>query len=211
VRELAGNTVLVLDDPTRDGIEVRAVIPSPVLDARGALARTIHANAVFDELGSGPALLEPRWANGAWWWGDRPLAIMAGYACRPEHVELAVRSAIDLLHRELPADEFARAHRELEIYFRAARTPIHRVPELVRLWGVDGSDPRVAQWLALPSLEWEDMRSYYAAITPAPVIVSIVGNADAIDLEALRGFGRVEVVGLDRLAEILRDPELSED
>jgi hypothetical protein len=87
---------------------------------------------------------------------------------------------------------------------------VHRVPETVLLWETPGTDPRVAQWLALPSLEHEDMLAYYSVVAKAPMIVSIIANADALDSTALAGFGDVVRIELAELDELLRDPEGSD-
>ncbi|HET6585812.1 MAG TPA: insulinase family protein, partial [Nannocystaceae bacterium] len=202
--------VFVLHDPARDGAEVIAALPWPDLDPRTALAASIHSQTVADGVSSGPPTLQPRFPGGVWFATEHPLATKASYACANEDVELAVRTAVELLRRHAPESDFASGHRKLEVEFRSLRTPIHRVPERALLWATPGTDPRVAQWLALPSLEYEDLRHYYAAIAHEPVIVSIVANADRLDLTALAAFGDVVRVELADLDDMLRDPEASD-
>jgi hypothetical protein len=202
--------VFVLHDAAREGAEVRAALPWPDLDPRTALAAEIQRQTVGDGVSNAPSTLEPRFGGGVWWETAHPLAMRASFACANDEVELAVRTATELLRREVPADAFAAEKHELEVGFRSYRTLISRVPETALLWETPGTDPRVAQWLALPSLEHEDMRNYYSAVAKTPVIVSIIANADALDWTALARFGEVVRVELDELDKLLRDPEGSD-
>ncbi len=209
-RELARDTVFVLHDPTRDGAVVRAALPWPDLDPRTQLAAEIHEQAVGDAVASGPPTLAPRFGGNVWWATAHPLATRASYACENDDVALAVRTAVGVLREQVAPDELAADKRELEIGFRAYRTLVSRVPETALLWDSPMTDPRVAQWLALPSLEHEDMRNYYAIVAKTPMVVSIIANADALDLEALAAFGDVVRIELSALDDLLRDPEGSD-
>ncbi len=213
VRELprgGKNRIFVLHDPTRDGSEVHVQVPWPDLDARGSLAAEIHAQWVYERRTEQASTLVPRYGSTPWWTTSHPLATSAAYSCTHAEVELATRTALELVRHELPEAELAAAQRRLEIRFRALRTPIHRVPETARLWETPTTDPRVAQWLALPSLEYADMRGYYELIAERPAIIAIVGDAEAMDLRALAELGEVTRVELAELATILRDPEGSD-
>ncbi|HWB79174.1 MAG TPA: insulinase family protein, partial [Nannocystaceae bacterium] len=202
--------VYVLHDPTREDAEIMVSVAWPDLDARGTLAAQIHAESVAEARTTGAPSLAPRWPSTPWWITTHPLATSASYACAHDEVELAIRTALGLVRTELPEADLPVAQRRLEIQFRAERTPIHRVPETVRLWETPGTDPRVAQWLALPSLEYEDMRSYYGIIRDTPAIIAIVGNVEKMDLRALESLGEVTRVPLDELSRIFRDPEGSD-
>jgi hypothetical protein len=206
IRTIARDSVFLLHDPSREGAEIRVALPWPDLDPRTSLAAQIHALTVSDGVASGPPTLAPRFGGGVWW-ATHPLATRASYAASDAEVELAIETAIGLLRRQVSADEFAAAKRKLEVGFRAERTLVHRVPEAVWLWETPGTDPRVAQWLALPSLEHEDMRNYYGAIAKAPIYVSIIANADELDLTALERFGELRRVELRELDALLRDPD----
>jgi serine/threonine protein kinase/predicted Zn-dependent peptidase len=213
LRALPGGSrdrVFVLHDPTREDAVVRVALPWPDLDPRTSLAAEIHAQAVSDGLTGGPPTLAPRWGGGVWWTTRHPLATTASYACAHDEVLLATRTAIELVRRELPPEQLAAAQQRLEIGFRALRTPIERVPETVRLWETPGTDPRVAQWLALPSLEYADLGAYYDAVAEQPVVISIVGDAEHIDLRALASIGELTRVELAAMDGILRDPEGSD-
>ncbi|MBC8074422.1 MAG: hypothetical protein IAG13_39245 [Deltaproteobacteria bacterium] len=200
----------MLHDPTRDDVEVRVALPWPDLDARTSLAAELHDLQVGEELTEAPPTLAPRWASGVWWTTSHPLATTASYACAYEDAVLATRTALQLVRRELPPDELVAAQQRLEIGFRALRTPVQGVPERVRLWETPGTDPRVAQWLALPSLEYADLRAYYDAVAELPVVISIVGDATRIDMRAVAAMGELTVVEIDDLEQILRDAEGSD-
>jgi predicted Zn-dependent peptidase/predicted Ser/Thr protein kinase len=209
-RTAARDMVFVLHDPAREDAEVRAAMPWPDLDPRTALAADIQLQTVSEGVSSGPAMLEPRFGGSVWWATAHPLALRASFACANGDVELAVGTARDLLRRRVPDDQFATQKRELEVGFRSYRALVSRVPETALLWETPGTDPRVAQWLALPSLEHEDMRNYYTSVAKAPVFVSIIANADELDWDALARFGEVVRVELSQLDTLLRDPEGSE-
>jgi len=209
-RVAKGDMVFVLHDPARVDAEVRAALPWPDLDPRTALAAEIHLQTVSDGVSSAPSVLEPRFGGGVWWATPHPLATRATFACANGDVELAVRTATGLLRRQVAEDAFAAEKRKLEVGFRSYRALVSRVPETALLWQTPGTDPRVAQWLALPSLEHEDMRSYYAAVAKTPMIVSIIANADELDWAVLASFGEVVRVELDELEKLLRDPEGSD-
>ena len=81
------------------------------------------------------------------------------------------------------------------------------MPELVRVWGAGADDPRVAQWLALPSLSYADLQHYYDAVLAAEPLLSVVADLDSLDLAALREIGDVVVVDIE---DVMRDPALFE-
>jgi serine/threonine protein kinase/predicted Zn-dependent peptidase len=209
VRESDRDLVFVLDDPTREGARVQAFLPRVGLSGRAALAAEIHDEAVVDNASSGPAALDPKWYVGPWWSPD-PLAVTAGYACATEDVELAVRTSVELLRREITPAELDDARRRREVSFRAWRPELMRVPETVQLWGGADTDPRAAQWLVLPGLRHEDMRAYYDDAAKRPLIVAIVADARRLDMDAIARFGEVTRVTLDELQTVLRDDRLAD-
>jgi predicted Zn-dependent peptidase/predicted Ser/Thr protein kinase len=204
VRTPARDTIYILDDPGREDVDVRVSVPWPELDPRTALAASVHDLAVIRRATEAPPSLDHRWVSTPWWSTQRPLAFDVGYHGAPADVMLAIDTGLAVLRREVGAPELDAGRRELEIEFRAARTHARRIPEIVRLWP-SKTDPRVAQWLALPSLESADLGRFYATFSRTPVIVSIVGDVARMDLDALAERGDVVRVALDRMSEILRD------
>ena len=201
-------TVLVLDDPEREKASVRAAIPWTATGARDTLAAQLHAEAALEITMTGPRELDPEFPSyDVRWSPAAPVAIGIGYACGNEDVPFALRTAIDNLRKRLPEGEFAAARDRLEVAFRADRTAPPYVPELVRAWGPDADDPRVAQWLALPSLSYADLQRYYDAVERNEPVLSVVGDLDKLDMAALRELGEVVVVDLE---DAMRDPALFE-
>jgi len=204
LREVDGDVVYLLHDPGRVDAQVRVSLPWRDHDPRTFLAAQIHANAVDERPFAGPPELEGRWVSAPWWATIHPLAFDVEYSMAPRDVELAVRTGILVVRTEVPTADLEDARRELEIAFRAHRTEPRKIPEVVRLWPSD-TDPRVARWLALPSLEARDMRRFYDAIAKEHVIVSIVADADQLDLAALAKHGTVVRMSLDSMVDIMRE------
>ena len=199
----------MLDDPDREDIDVRISLPWPDLDPRTSLAAQIHSTAVAELSAEGPPSLALRWVSTPWWATIHPLAFHVEYFGRPEDAALAVTTGIGVLREPVPAARLEAERRRLEGSFRAHRTEMRRIPEVVRLWG-GTTDPRVAEWLALPSLEAADMQRFYAALAEHRVVVSIVGDVRRLDLAALAGHGDVVQLDQDAVREILRDPNGSD-
>ncbi len=204
VREVDEDTIYVLDDPGRAAAQLRVSLPWPDLDPRTFLAAQLHANAIDDLALEAPPELEGSWVSTPWWSTIHPLAFDVELTAAPRDVELAVRTGIALVRTEVSTTDVEKARRELEIAFRAHRTEQRAIPEVVRLWPSD-TDPRVARWLALPSLEARDMRRFYDTIARSHVIVSIVADASQLDLAALAKHGTVVTIGLSSMNEIMRE------
>jgi hypothetical protein len=207
--KLPRDTIYVLDDPDREDIDVRVSLPWPDLDPRTSLAAQIHSTAVTELSADGPPSLALRWVATPWWATLHPLAFQVEYFGRPKDAALAVETGIGVLREQVLEGRLEAERRRLEGTFRAHRTEMRRIPEEVRLWGGQ-TDPRVAEWLALPSLEAADMQRFYAALADRHVIVSIVGDVRRLDLDALGRHGDVVRVDQDAIREILRDPDSSD-
>ncbi|MBK8715153.1 MAG: insulinase family protein [Deltaproteobacteria bacterium] len=210
VRTPQHDMVFVLDDPSMESVEIVASTTWPDLPPRLQLAAEIHADAINDAVGLGPPSLEPRWQRAPWWATRHPLATRAAYACAPNDVDLAAQTLHELMRTRVAAVDFAADHHALEVSFRSYRTPARLVPETVRLWDEDSTDPRVAQWLALPGLTHEDVQHYEEGLARQPIIYSVIGDVRRIDLQALARHGEVVRVDLGALDDLLRDPDGSE-
>jgi hypothetical protein len=193
-----------------DRASVRVAMPWITTDVRDVLAAEIHADAVAMAGWAGPGQLQPVWPGWNWWLPEHPLAIDLGYRASAADVPLALRTALDVMGTRVSAEEFARVHRRVEVSFRAERLTEHRVAERVRIWGSSTTDPRVAEWLALPALSPADMQRWYERTATVVPIVSIVGDANAIDLAAIREHGDVVRFELADLDDLIRDEQMTD-
>jgi len=210
LREIDGPTVLLLHDPDAERASVRVAMPWRTTSVRDELAAQIHADIVALATSAGPGALEPVSTGWHWWTPAHPMATIVAYRSAPVDVGLALDTAFDVTRRRVDADQFAAAHRRLEVGFRASRLFVHRVPERVRLWGRGATDPRVEQWMALPAFSLADMTAFYRSHETLVPIVSVVANADQIDLDALRRHGRVVRYDLADLESIVRDDTMTD-
>ena len=199
--------VLFIHDPNLETVTVRASVPWIATTPRAHLAAAMHRGLVleaeraaafsadFDALGYAvPFSPGP------------PIAIGLGFQVAPEALAGAIEAALTGLRARPTPDNFATARAQLETAFRADRTAPWRIPELVYAWGPDTPDPRVAQWLALPSLGYDDVMEYYATIDALIPVVVVSGNAERVDFDAVQRFG--EIVHIDP-ANVMRDQSFS--
>ncbi|MFO0633674.1 MAG: insulinase family protein [Nannocystaceae bacterium] len=207
-RELESPTVFVLHDPHRQDASVRVAVPWLARTTRDALVGRIHAHTAWmNSFGIDPRL-EAQWLEyDVRWSPTDPLAVGVGYRAEDEDVAFAIRTALTALRARPQAKQFDEARSFLEVSYRGYRVPQRRVPEHVRSWGPDASDPRVAQWLALPGLAMDDIDEYFARVDATTPVISVVVNLDRFDTATLAEFGKVIVL---RDHGLLRDPMLTE-
>jgi cysteine desulfurase/selenocysteine lyase len=96
-----------------------------------------------------------------------PLAVMEAMQRFDRHRRANIHRGVHTLSQRA-TDDFDAARLRLEVSFRAWRTPTRAVPEAVRFWPEQGTDPRLAQWLALPGLSHADLERYETALGEAP-------------------------------------------
>ncbi len=184
-REAAAHEVFGMHDPDHDRVSVHASIPWLAETPVEQLAALIHEEVVAEQEHTGR--FEADYDHLGYqltWSPGPPLAIGLGYRVGPDQVDAALAAAKDALRHRPSRDGFAHAHQLLETGFRAQRWAPRHVPELVYSWGPDGSDPRVAQWLALPSLRYEDLLRYYDRVDATAPALVVVGDLDAAKTEA---------------------------
>lgn len=90
----------------------------------------------------------------------------------------------------------------LEQMFRASPLTYAQVPDAVILWrnaGITGGDPRRKRMEAVQSYTMENMKKFADRFRDKPWTIYMLGSTKRIDLKALDGIGRVEVVSLDDL------------
>ncbi len=203
-RRPARPEVIVMDDPSHHDVSVRAMVPWIAETAREQLVARIHVQlAVEAEAASRFPLDEDHIEHEVRWSRDAPLAIGVGFRVAPTELRAALDTAIASLRRRPGAEQLARLHHELGSEFRAHRAAPQHIPELVYGWPKDSADPRVAQWMALPSLGAPDVDAYFDRIDAMPAMFVVVGDLRTIDLDALAELGHV--VRLDP-AEVMLDP-----
>ncbi|MBK8235532.1 MAG: protein kinase [Deltaproteobacteria bacterium] len=207
-RELTEPTVFLFDDPHRTDVSIRVALPWTASTRHDVLAAHMHEQIAWLRTDRTNPALEPEYASYRVRWSmESPLAIGLGYRCAADLLAQALDGALAAVRARPNADDFAMLRRNLELDFRSERVPERYVPERVRAWGNDASDPRVAQWLALPSLDADDVTQYYARQDVRFPIVSVVADADTIDLAMLSKYGRIVRVSSNAF---IRDPSMSE-
>jgi hypothetical protein len=207
-RELAVPTVFLLDDPDRDDVSVRAAVPWFATDPRSQLAASMHMDAAhMASWESSPTLDAEHPEYNARWSPNSPVGIGVGLRAPVGDLDAAVTSVGEMLRSRPGAAEFTGARERLEIAFRAWRVPARDIPDRVRDWPRGTNDPRVAQWLALPSLTYGDVTRYYAELDARIPVLSVAADVRKIDLDELRRHGEIVRV---RIEDILRDPMMAE-
>jgi predicted Zn-dependent peptidase len=204
-------TVFVMDDPTHLDVSVRVLMPWIAETPREQLAAWIHEDVVAGLQAGSPFPFDDEhidtelsWAPGA------PMSIAVAFRVDAGRVVAALEAGVTALRERPPASAFAHTHEVLEAGFRGRRPVPQRVPELVYTWPAAGTDPRVAQWLALPSLTHDDLMAYYDRVDRTPLVLLVVGDVRTIDLDALRRIGKVvqgdpEKIMLDPSQGLRRD------
>jgi predicted Zn-dependent peptidase/predicted Ser/Thr protein kinase len=206
-RRPAGPEVLFIDDPEHDGVTVRASVPWLARTPREHLAATMHREFVLDAEHNAPLAIDPD-ALGyrVGFSPGPPIAIGVGFQTTAAEVPAALDTALSVLGSRPTREGFDAARERLETAFRVDRTAPAKIPDLVYAWGRDAVDPRVAQWLALPSLGFDDVMAYYATLDATPPVLVVCGDARTIDFAALRRFGTLVRVDAD---DLLNDQMLS--
>lgn len=93
------------------------------------------------------------------------------------------------------------ARASLDGAYRTARIDPRAIPEVVAGWtriGYEG-DPRRERWQALADLDGPALLELATDWTDGPVLISVVGNVDELDMAGLRALGEVLVVEPDTL------------
>jgi predicted Zn-dependent peptidase len=131
---------------------------------------------------------------------DNLLRFVAGVA--PQQVIPTVTLLLELL-RDTPLDpsRFARAQRAAIQGVRAERTRFRSRPHAAHSWLLRGlpGDPR-AGWLSeLERLQASDLEALWAPLRQTPVTVTVLGDLEGLDLDALAQLGDVQVLDLDAL------------
>ncbi|MBK6920223.1 MAG: protein kinase [Deltaproteobacteria bacterium] len=192
--------ILLVDLPDADRFTVRVAVPWFADAPREHLAAMLHRDAVHEAsfeaalpIAAMHSGYNTQYAPGP------PLAIGVGFESDADAVASTVDRALEVLRARPNAGGFEAARRRLEVAFRAHRTAPAKVPGLVYPWPAGGTDPRVEQWLALPSLSWDDVQAYYARLDTTVPIVLVAGDLARLDRDALARRGAIVQVDLRRM------------
>jgi len=195
--------VVVMHDPDHDRVSVVASLPWRANDPVEELAARFHQGAVFEaEHASRFAPDYEHLGYELWWTPDPPLGVGVAFKVDGKDVPAALLAARDALRKKPTREEYVRRHDVLETDFRAGRWAPKNVPALVYGWAPDGSDPRVAQWLALPSLRHEDLLRYHERVDAELPALVVVGDLTTIDMKAVAELGEIVRVEPE---QIMRD------
>jgi predicted Zn-dependent peptidase len=205
-RETEGPEILLIESPQPD-VSVRASLPWLADSPRTQLAAAMHRELARDAEHAAPLPPDPDGLGYSVGFSPGPpIAIGIGFHVPPADVPKAIETALSALRARPNRTTFAAAHDRLETAFRVHRTAPAKITDLVYSWGRDATDPRVAQWLALPSLSYDDVMAYYEAIDRLTPVVVVAGDVSSIDTAALERFGKI--VRVDPTV-VIRDPMIS--
>jgi predicted Zn-dependent peptidase len=147
-------------------------------------------------------------AYGAWGYhsmGRRPVdqsAVIAGMGTQSDKTVDALRTMLGLL-RELPMQgaRLGTAKLSLDEEYRSARFLPRQVAGLVLAWDDLGEpgDPRPGNWKAIQAAAEADLDAFARRFRDGDLIISVMGDASRIDMDALGKIAPVEKVTVGQL------------
>lgn len=147
-------------------------------------------------------------AYGAWGYhsmGRRPVdqsAVIAGMGTQSDKTVEALRTMLGLL-RELPMQgaRLGTAKLSLDEEYRSARFLPRQVPMLVLAWDDLGEpgDPRPGNWKVIQTAGEAELAAFAGRFREGDLIISVMGDASRIDMDALGRIAPVEKVTVDKL------------
>ena len=152
------------------------------------------AGLVFQELREARALAYSAWAH--FFTPSRPEdenILVGAIGCQADKTLEAVDAFIELLH-EMPINEtrWNSAHAAILSAYRTNPIASRSIPGFVydfNALGID-KDPRSQRYEKLKGSDINSLKSFYKKeIQPKPILLSIVGDSEKIDLDELRKFG----------------------
>jgi predicted Zn-dependent peptidase len=209
-RRAPGTRIFLVDRRVAQS-QVRVAAPKQPLarDAR-AVARLYSeymggnmGALVFQEIREARGLAYGAWAGYATGQAQKDeAALMAVMGTQSDKTVEALTTLLDLL-RVTPMQEtrFAVARGTLDEEYRASRVDPRAAPAQVEKWDQLGekSDPRPREWERLKRLGTADLREFAEHAGIGPTLISIMGNAERFDRDALARLGPIEVVPLSAL------------
>jgi predicted Zn-dependent peptidase len=147
-------------------------------------------------------------AYGAWGYhsmGRRPVdqsAVIAGMGTQSDKTVDALRTMLGLL-RELPMQgaRLGTAKLSLDEEYRSARFLPRQVAGLVLAWDDLGEpgDPRPGNWKAIQAAGEPELDAFARRFRDGDLIISVMGDASRIDMDALGKIAPVEKVTVGQL------------
>ena len=157
---------------------------------------------VFQELREARALAYSAWAR--YFNGDRKgdqNRMVGSVACQPDKTVEAVAAFMDLMDNiPVSPERFEEARASILNRYRTNKISFRRVLGSVRSWERLGVpvDPRKSRFEKIQVAEMDDMLGFYGQNLKNRVkLISIVGDKNKIDLDALEKYGTVSEVGLE--------------
>ena len=129
--------------------------------------------------------------------GGRPgdeWALRGGMGTQADKTNDALTTYLQLLReRPIDATRLGQTLESLEADYRSSRIDPRWIVWLVDGWDQQGEkqDPRPWEWEQIQQLNVEAVQSYASAYAERPVIISIVGDRERVDLKALAELGTV--------------------
>ncbi|MDH7942251.1 insulinase family protein [Pseudohongiella sp. SYSU M77423] len=208
-REIQDNQIYVIDRDTAQA-QIRIEFPDTTYDPTLTVPSSLYNNyfgsgmssVVFQELREARALAysaAARYAQGGH--QDAENLMLGVIGTQNDKAIDALDAFVDLIDNMPQSFErFADAYGSQINDYRTATTSARQVPGMVRAWQRLGynSDPRPEQFAQLQSAGFEDMLQFQQNhVAGRPKFISIVGDTDRIDLEALSRLGTVQTLSVD--------------
>jgi len=137
--------------------------------------------------------------------GRRPVdesAVIAGMGTQGDKTVEALRTMLELL-RNLPVQgaRLGTAKQSLEEEYRSARFLPRQVPMLVLAWDDLGEpeDPRPGNWKVIQAAGDAELATFAERFREGDLIISVMGDASRIDLDALGKIAPVEQVSVEQI------------
>ncbi|MCA9660396.1 MAG: insulinase family protein, partial [Myxococcales bacterium] len=191
--------------------KIQLVLPQPPL----ALEERGHARLFDQVLGgdmSGLIFQEIREARGLAYRafarvaaGERPIdaAALRGYlGTQGDKAVDALRLMVDLVRgAPISAERFAASKTALGEDYRIDRITPRSRPWTVYAWERSGSagDPRPAELATISGLDLEALRRFAGRFAEAPLVISLLGDRERVDLKRLGELAAIEEVGINDL------------
>jgi predicted Zn-dependent peptidase len=158
---------------------------------------------VFQEIREARGLAYTAWAGYSA--GSRrrdETALLAVLGTQSDKTLDALTTMLGLL-RQTPLQEsrFAVARGTLDEEYRASRVDPRAAPSWVQAWDDRGetSDPRPREWERLRALDPAALAEFAARAASGATLISIMGNDERFDRQALVEIGQVQIVPVNRL------------
>ena len=124
---------------------------------------------------------------------DDEWALLGYMSTQADKTNDALTTYLELLREPIGESRLAQSRSSLEASFRSSRVDPRWVVWMVEGWDRKGepADPRPWEWAQIQTLGVDAVQSFATSYYDRPVIISIVGDRERIDLAALAKLGSV--------------------